>query len=178
MNLDSLLNYLRAGSLPVRHVVQRMSGSDWSRATPATGWSVAHRIGHLAWTDAMPSIAVPHGAGHSGRRCRSERLHDSLGRVDPQTRILWFGPPMKPTSMATARLMQTWGPADAEQRVTGSAWDFARVAVRRVHPVYTELLTTGDDARVSGWASSRHSPGHPGPTRWRWGSPMERAAHD
>ncbi len=91
MNLDSLLNYLRAGSLPVRHVVQRMSGSDWSRATPATGWSVAHRIGHLAWTDAMPSTAVPTvldtaGDGVAANVCTtasaaSIRRHGSCGSV-------------------------------------------------------------------------------------------------
>jgi uncharacterized protein (TIGR03084 family) len=31
---------------------------DWTAATPAAGWTVAHQIGHLAWTDAKALIAV------------------------------------------------------------------------------------------------------------------------
>jgi uncharacterized protein (TIGR03084 family) len=31
---------------------------DWSAATPAPGWTIAHQIGHLAWTDAKALIAV------------------------------------------------------------------------------------------------------------------------
>ncbi|WP_063774164.1 TIGR03084 family metal-binding protein [Streptacidiphilus rugosus] len=31
---------------------------DWSAATPAPGWTIAHQIGHLAWTDARALIAV------------------------------------------------------------------------------------------------------------------------
>ena len=31
---------------------------DWSLATPAVGWTVAHQIGHLAWTDAKALVAV------------------------------------------------------------------------------------------------------------------------
>ena len=35
-------------------------------------------------------------------------LADALLAVPEGTRIAWFGPPMSPTSMATARLMETW----------------------------------------------------------------------
>jgi uncharacterized protein (TIGR03084 family) len=31
---------------------------DWAMATPAAGWTVAHQIGHLAWTDEKALIAV------------------------------------------------------------------------------------------------------------------------
>ncbi len=246
MKLEALLVDLRAESTVVRHLVQTLAGTDWTRPTPAKGWSVAHQIGHLAWTDATSSIAVATTldekvAGEEWKQVvesairapdtfvddgaaefaalppavlltrwddARELLHDRLGGVDPQARIPWFGPPMKPTSMATARLMETWahgldiadalgvesiptdrirhichlgyatrafaylsremnvpehgvfleligpggdvwtwGPEGAEQRITGTAWDFARVAVRRVHPADTELLATGEDAR-------------------------------
>ncbi|MDQ2849818.1 MAG: TIGR03084 family metal-binding protein [Actinomycetota bacterium] len=249
MKLLDLLDDLRAESIAVRQLVQSLPDADWERSTPALGWNVAHQIGHLAWTDAMSSIAVATmldagdtAAQHAWRavvegamsapdtfvndgatefaalppaqlmaRWDSERelLHDRLGRVDSAARIPWFGPPMKSTSMATARLMETWahgldiadalgvqtfptdrirhvchlgfatrafaylgrgmdlpehdvaldligpggdswtwGPADAEQRITGTAWDFARVAVRRVHASDTELLATGNDAQT------------------------------
>lgn len=249
MNLVDLMDDLRAESVVVRQLVQHLSDADWARATPAEGWSVAHQIGHLTWTDATSSIAVAtmldagdaaaqdawtkvvegamsapdtfvnDGAAEFAAlppaelmsRWDAERdlLHSRLSSVDPQARIPWFGPPMKSTSMATARLMETWahgldiadalgvqsfptdrirhichlgfatrafaylgrgmdlperevtlelvgpggdswtwGPLDAEQRITGTAWDFARVAVRRVHPSDTELLATGDDAQT------------------------------
>jgi uncharacterized protein (TIGR03084 family) len=40
----------------------------------------------------------------------------------------------------------TWGPEDASQRVTGSAYDFCRVVTQRVHRDDTDLVATGDDA--------------------------------
>ena len=41
------------------------------------------------------------------RRSRS-RLAEVLTEQPPGTRLPWFGPPMSPTSMATARYMETW----------------------------------------------------------------------
>jgi uncharacterized protein (TIGR03084 family) len=35
-------------------------------------------------------------------------LADALRAVPPGQKLPWFGPPMSPTSMATARLMETW----------------------------------------------------------------------
>src|SRR3546814_304821 len=116
----------------------------------------------------------------------------------------WFGPPMSPTSMATARFMETWahaldvydalgiepevtdrirhvahlgvrtrgysfvnngleapaeevrveltapsgeqwtwGPEDAPQRVSGSAYDFCKLVTQRVHRADTDLVATG-----------------------------------
>ena len=40
----------------------------------------------------------------------------------------------------------TWGPEDAAQRVTGSAYDFCRLVTQRVHRDDTDLVATGDDA--------------------------------
>lgn len=123
-------------------------------------------------------------------------------------KLPWFGPPMSPASMATARIMETWahgldvhdalgvepaitdtirhvchlgirtrafafsthdlappteefrveltapsgttwewGPADAAQRVTGPAEDFARLVTQRVHRDDTALIAVGADAQ-------------------------------
>ena len=40
----------------------------------------------------------------------------------------------------------TWGPEDAAQRVTGSAYDFCRLVTQRVHRDDTDLVATGHDA--------------------------------
>jgi uncharacterized protein (TIGR03084 family) len=123
------------------------------------------------------------------------------------TKLPWFGPPMSPTSMATARFMETWahaldvydalgtrpattdrirhvahigvrtrnfayannglaapaeefrveltapsgetwawGPEDAAQKVTGSAYDFCQLVTQRVHRDDTDLVAVGEDA--------------------------------
>lgn len=42
-------------------LVRDLDGEGWASPTPATGWTVAHQIAHLAWTDeaASASLATP-----------------------------------------------------------------------------------------------------------------------
>lgn len=141
------------------------------------------------------------GAARDGLRAA---LRDHPARE----RMPWFGPPMSPASMATARFMETWahaldvyaalgvdpeptdrirhvahlgvrtrdyafgvhaleppagefridlvapsgdqwswGPEDAAQTVTGSAWDFCLLVTQRVHRDDTDLVATGADAK-------------------------------
>ena len=42
--------------------------------------------------------------------------------------------------------MWTWGPEDAKQTVTGSAYDFCLLVTQRVHREDTDLRRHGDDA--------------------------------
>jgi uncharacterized protein (TIGR03084 family) len=140
------------------------------------------------------------------RRARQE-LARVLSDLPGETRMPWFGPPMSPTSMATARFMETWahaldvadaldvvvephdrvrhvvhlgvrtrdfsfanrgltrpdeefrvelvspsgetwtyGPEDAAQRVTGSAWDFALLVTQRAHRADLDVHAEGRDA--------------------------------
>ena len=32
--------------------------ADWARPTPAQGWTIAHQIAHLSWTDEIALLAV------------------------------------------------------------------------------------------------------------------------
>ncbi|KQZ75998.1 TIGR03084 family metal-binding protein [Nocardioides sp. Root151] len=140
-------------------------------------------------------------------------LGAALRSVPEGEKIPWYGPPMSPTSMATARFMETWahsldvydalisigsitgqpeptdrivhvahigvrtrnfsfaandltppseefrveltspsgqswtyGPAEAAQRVTGSAIDFCLLVTQRVNRADTDLVATGTDA--------------------------------
>ena len=134
-------------------------------------------------------------------------LREALLGYPAGGRMPWFGPPMSPASMVTARFMETWahsldvydaagqrprptdrirpvahlgvrtrdfaysvhgeeppaeeflvqltapsgetwswGPADAAQTVTGSAYDFCLLATQRVHRDDTDLVATGEDA--------------------------------
>lgn len=112
----------------------------WRRPTPAEGWDVAHQIAHLAWTDeasiaaatdkpawdALVTRAIENMDGfvdEAAAEVADVPAAELLMRWDTararlaevlagyQGKLPWFGPPMSPTSMATARLMETWAHA-------------------------------------------------------------------
>ncbi|GHF37774.1 TIGR03084 family metal-binding protein [Amycolatopsis bartoniae] len=235
VDLRPILDDLAAESQALDDVVAE---ADWATPTPAEGWTIAHQIGHLAWTDAKALLAVrtPDDFGEEVKRALAggegyidaaaadeaakprdellrewrtgrEALSAALGSAPPGTKFPWYGPPMSAASMATARLMETWahaqdvydalglpheptdrirhiarfgvrtrdfafavhslappqaefrvelrapdgtlwtyGPEDAEQRVTGSAAGFCLVVTQRRHPADTDVRATGADA--------------------------------
>ncbi|MFJ3900228.1 TIGR03084 family metal-binding protein [Streptomyces sp. NPDC090025] len=49
---------LRAESREVDRLVAELSDARWATPTPAAGWTVAHQIAHLAWTDAAALLAA------------------------------------------------------------------------------------------------------------------------
>lgn len=135
--LDGLVDDLAAESAAVDTLVADLPAADWQTTTPAPGWTVAHQIGHLLWTDrialtsftdegrfrevadtADPATFVDEGAAELAAlapaellaqwRSTREALHTALRAVPDGRKLLWFGPPMSAASMATARLMETW----------------------------------------------------------------------
>ncbi|MBZ4017142.1 TIGR03084 family metal-binding protein [Streptomyces purpurogeneiscleroticus] len=129
---------LRAEGQALDALVEPLTADRWAVPTPAAGWTIAHQIAHLAWTDqqalraatdpdgfrraveaalASPDTFVDEGAEEGARRPPAEllahwragrdALHDALAAYTGG-RLPWFGPPMSITSMATARLMETW----------------------------------------------------------------------
>ncbi len=140
-------------------------------------------------------------------RAAGPALYRALRNYPPGQKMPWFGPPMSPTSMATARFMETWahsldvaealgaeheptdrirhvthlgvrtrgfsfavhgleapreefrvelvapsgdlwtwGPVVAQQRVTGSSYDFCLLVTQRRHRDDLDLVATGPDA--------------------------------
>ncbi|MFC4471932.1 TIGR03084 family metal-binding protein [Streptomyces xiangluensis] len=53
-----VLDDLREESDELDRIVRELSEEQWARATPAPGWSVAHQVAHLAWTDRAALLAV------------------------------------------------------------------------------------------------------------------------
>ncbi|MFF3322952.1 TIGR03084 family metal-binding protein [Streptomyces sp. NPDC002889] len=53
-----VLDDLRSESDELDQLVGELSPGQWASPTPAAGWSVAHQIAHLAWTDRAALIAV------------------------------------------------------------------------------------------------------------------------
>lgn len=241
-DLDTLLDDLSAESAELEALVAPLPPAEWTRPTPAPGWTIAHQIGHLAWTDEMAGLSatdartggseftallteaatriatyVDDAATEAAampvpellQRWRNSRttLAAALRAVPGDAKVAWFGPPMRPGSMATARLMETWahgqdiadalgirreptdrlravahigvrtrdfafavrelpvpttefrveltapsgaqwswGPLDAEQRVTGPALDFCLLVTQRRHPDDLTLRAIGSEA--------------------------------
>jgi uncharacterized protein (TIGR03084 family) len=137
--LAELLGDLAAESAALDAVVAHLEDTAWLGPTPAEGWTVAHQIAHLAWTDEQALLAATdpeafrRAVGEAGprlgtivddaaasgasqgparllERWRTGRaaLSDALGALPAGTKLPWFGPPMSPASMASARLMETW----------------------------------------------------------------------
>ncbi|MDX2969103.1 TIGR03084 family metal-binding protein [Kribbella solani] len=139
MRLDDVLADLFAESAELDQLVGGLAADEWATPTPAEGWTIAHQIAHLAWTDeaarlsasdpagfkeslrvaaASPETYVDDGAAETAalppdqrltywREARAEVV-EALKQVPAGEKVLWYGPPMSPTSMATARLMETW----------------------------------------------------------------------
>lgn len=236
---DAVINDLRAESDALDELVAGLDDAGWRRDTPAAGWTIAHQIAHLWWTDQVSVVAVtdepgfaeivagaatnpggfvdegaerlattPPGEMLVGWRHTRARLHDELLTVTDGRKLPWFGPPMSAASMATARLMETWahgldvadalgvrrpatgrlrsiahigvrtrdfafivnglpvpaepflvelrapddstwswGPADAGQRVSGSAEDFCSLVTQRRPLAELDVTAVGADAQ-------------------------------
>ncbi|WP_405487312.1 TIGR03084 family metal-binding protein [Nocardia sp. NBC_00511] len=238
-DLEALLADFTAECADLDRLVADLDPADWHRDTPAAGWTIAHQIGHLTWTDRVSVVAATDTAAFDAlvqaalprvltfvdeaaeeeakipapqlladwRRDRIA-LVEALRAVPAGTKLPWFGPPMSPASMVTARLMETWahgqdvadtlgitrepsarlrhiahigvrtrnfaylthektppaaefrieltapdgavwtwGPEDAEQRVTGPALDFCLLVTQRRHIDDLGLTVLGTDAR-------------------------------
>lgn len=137
--LDAVLADLAAESDQLDAWVADLPVQEWGAVTTPEGWTVAHQVGHLAWTDdaSLSAVTDPERFGE-GMKAAAEnpagfvddgaaawagkpaqqllddwrdgrrRLAEALRSVPDGEKIPWFGPPMSPTSMATARLMETW----------------------------------------------------------------------
>lgn len=136
--LETILLDLLAESRALDDLVAVLGEADWAIQTPAAGWSIAHQIGHLAWTDANSllaatdpiafraqaeqafsgAITVDSAAADWAKRPPARlleewrdgraRLAQALSEVPEGEKLPWFGPPMSAASMATARIMETW----------------------------------------------------------------------
>jgi uncharacterized protein (TIGR03084 family) len=138
-DLMPVLDELRDECDALDALVADLPEQAWAGPTPSPGWTIAHQIAHLAWTDDVAVLAAtdaaefqsqleaalahidtyvdaaaaeraaqPPGELLTSWRAGRDALRAALQAVPDGTKVPWFGPPMSPTSMATARLMETW----------------------------------------------------------------------
>jgi uncharacterized protein (TIGR03084 family) len=139
VDINVVATDLRDESDRIELIVRQLAPEQWSLPTPAEGWTIAHQIGHLHWTDTMSLLAIDepgkfrlvreqhdrnpdHFVDDAAKAVAASGAMDLLHRwvntrdllatrlpeLEPTSAIEWFGPPMRPASMMTARLMETW----------------------------------------------------------------------
>ncbi len=55
---EQIVDDLRAESEDLDALVAPLAADDWACPTPATGWTIAHQIAHLLWTDRVALTSV------------------------------------------------------------------------------------------------------------------------
>ncbi|MGW4897175.1 TIGR03084 family metal-binding protein [Kitasatospora sp. NPDC004240] len=204
---SEVLADLRAESEELDALVAGLVPDAWAAPTPAEGWTIAHQIAHLAWTDDWAALSArdPEGfAERSGRvfgdlvaggvdpveegaargadidppellarwRAGREEVLAALGGAPADARLPWFGPPMKPASMATARLMETW----AHGQDVADALGVSRAPSARLrHIAHLGVRTMGFAFTLHGLpvpqAPVRVELSGPDGGSWTWGPP-------
>ena len=71
---------LRAESNDLDALVAELPAARWAEATPAPGWTIAHQIAHLLWTDRVALVAVTDEPGFAG--VLEQATKDPTGFVD------------------------------------------------------------------------------------------------
>jgi uncharacterized protein (TIGR03084 family) len=194
---------LRAECDDLDALVAPLPPQRWADPTPALGWTIAHQIAHLFWTDQVSLTAITDEAGFekvqetaqanpaglvdeaaeelatlapaellNNWRVTRGRLHEALLRVPDGRKLPWFGPPMSATSMATARLMETW----AHGLDIADALGVKRPATERLRSIAHLGVRTRDYAFFINNLAPPAEPflfelRGPGGHTWSWGPP-------
>ena len=89
---------LRAESDALDALVSDLPSTRWADPTPAPGWTIAHQIAHLLWTDRVALTAVTDDAGFAA--VLAEAAKDPAGFVDAGAEESALHPP--------GRLLTDW----------------------------------------------------------------------
>jgi uncharacterized protein (TIGR03084 family) len=75
-----IVDDLRAESDYLDGLVADLPAEDWATSTPAPGWTIAHQIAHLLWTDRVALLSVDDEAGFT--KVLGAAAEDPSGFVD------------------------------------------------------------------------------------------------
>ncbi|MFD9523344.1 TIGR03084 family metal-binding protein [Streptomyces sp. NPDC059979] len=74
----AVLADLREEGRELEALIGELSALDWARPTPAPGWTVAHQIAHLHWTDRASLLSLTDATGFAGMVERALKAPDSF----------------------------------------------------------------------------------------------------
>jgi uncharacterized protein (TIGR03084 family) len=80
--LAAVLDDLRAESADLDRLVAPLDDRAWATPTPAAGWTVAHQIAHLAWTDESSHRAITDPEGFAAAAAATVAAGGAEGFVD------------------------------------------------------------------------------------------------
>ncbi|KWX23607.1 wyosine base formation domain-containing protein [Mycolicibacterium wolinskyi] len=95
---EAIVADLRAESDELDTLVADLPDAGWATATPAPGWTIAHQIAHLLWTDRVSLIAITDEPGFND--LLAEAMKNPTGFVDAGAEELALTPP--------SRLLADW----------------------------------------------------------------------
>jgi uncharacterized protein (TIGR03084 family) len=134
----SLAEDLEQEQINLHAILTSLDEAQWSRPTPAEGWTIHDQITHLAHFDFLARLSVaepdrfaqvkssiddlskyvdsigPANLSRSGADAASwwtreaSNFINAVIEADPQVRVPWFGPDMSLASKVTARIMEVW----------------------------------------------------------------------
>nr|WP_296776821.1 TIGR03084 family metal-binding protein [Rhodococcus sp. (in: high G+C Gram-positive bacteria)] len=81
-DLDSIVDDLRAEGDALDAIVADLTEQQWAWPTPAEGWTIAHQIGHLSWTDNVAERTTSGAAGDT----------DAAAEFDVALKKAWTDP--------------------------------------------------------------------------------------
>jgi uncharacterized protein (TIGR03084 family) len=88
---EHLVAELRAESDDLDELIADLEAARWSTPTPAPGWTIAHQIAHLLWTDRVALLSATDEAGFNV--VLGEAALDPTGFVDRAAEELATTPP-------------------------------------------------------------------------------------
>ncbi|OBC15511.1 TIGR03084 family protein [Mycobacterium sp. 852013-50091_SCH5140682] len=88
---EQIVADLRAESDELDGLVADLPTEQWATETPAAGWTIAHQIAHLLWTDRVALISVTDEAGFND--VVAEAMKNPTGFVDAGAEELAATPP-------------------------------------------------------------------------------------
>jgi len=95
---SSVIDDLGRESDELDRLVGQLEQTRWARVTPAAGWTIAHQIAHLAWTDRVALLAVTDAEAFAAEAEKA--------RVSPGT---WVDEAAREgAALAPARLLAQW----------------------------------------------------------------------
>lgn len=88
---EQIVDDLRAESDALDALVAPLSAEQWGQPTPAAGWTIAHQIAHLLWTDRVALTSITDEAEFG--RLLTTAMADPAGFVDRAAEELAATPP-------------------------------------------------------------------------------------
>jgi uncharacterized protein (TIGR03084 family) len=99
-DLAALLRDLEAESADADRLVADLTEAQWTMPTPAPGWTVAHQVGHLAWTDAQALLAATDPDAFAATLAAFAAVDEPLGLTDREAARL--------AASGSAQLLAHW----------------------------------------------------------------------